>query len=135
MTPSRRLKREVINMVTNELSNFAEHVVSSMPEHIEIRSVSAYAVLRAGLNHLEDRAKTYDNADGERSMAKTVAMFNTCFDKDITETQGWQFMEMLKMVRSAQGNFRLDNFEDGAAYSALAGESASKSSTGNVTPK
>jgi hypothetical protein len=42
----------------------------------------------------------------------------------MTEEQGWMFMSILKMVRSQQGNFKLDNYEDGAAYFALAAEAA-----------
>jgi hypothetical protein len=34
-------------------------------------------------------------------------------------------MALLKAVRSQQGAFKMDSFEDGAAYFALAGESAS----------
>jgi len=35
-------------------------------------------------------------------------------------------MEILKMVRASQGEFRADNYEDGAAYAALAGEAAAR---------
>jgi Domain of unknown function (DUF6378) len=80
--------------------------------------------LKAGINHMRDRATTYDSPEGERSMAKTVAMFNEFAGTKITEEQGWRFMEILKMVRSAQGDYKPDNYEDGAAYCALAGEAA-----------
>lgn len=82
--------------------------------------------LTKAVGHLQDRAVTYDNPEGERSMAKTVAMFNALTDVNITEEQGWKFMALLKLVRSEQGNFKADNFEDGSAYVALAGEAASK---------
>ena len=88
--------------------------------------VAAHEILEQGAQHMRDRAKTYDSPEGERSMGKTVTMFNALHGTDITETQGWQFMELLKMVRSSQGEFKLDNFEDGAAYCALAGESAAR---------
>lgn len=86
--------------------------------------LSAHGILDKASGHMKDRATTYDSPEGERSMAKTVAMFNELHDQNVTEVQGWQFMEILKMVRSSQGDFRSDNFEDGAAYCALAGEAA-----------
>lgn len=87
---------------------------------------TAYDITTAATTHMESRADTYDAPGGERSMAKTVAMFNELHNQNVTEVQGWQFMEILKMVRSSQGAFRVDNFEDGCAYAALAGEAAAK---------
>jgi hypothetical protein len=59
-------------------------------------------------------------------MASTVGMFNTLVGQDLTEEQGWLFMAILKMVRSQQGELRMDSYEDGAAYFSLAGEAAAK---------
>lgn len=86
-------------------------------------------VLRAGAQHMEDRAATYDKPAGERSMGATVDAFNAITGNQVTEEQGWMFMALLKMVRSQQGQFKLDNYEDGAAYFALAAESGAKSRT------
>lgn len=83
--------------------------------------------LKKGLNHMEDRAATYDKKGcGERSMAKTVVAFNAITGHNLTEEEGWLFMENLKQVRSLQGNFKADNYEDLAAYAALRGECASR---------
>lgn len=87
---------------------------------------SAQDIIKAGLGHIGDRAATYDKPEGERSMAATVAAFNAVTGHKITEEQGWHFMTILKIVRSQQGNFKLDNYEDGSAYFGLAGEAASK---------
>jgi len=83
-------------------------------------------VLRAAAQHMQDREATYDSPGGERSMGKTVEMFNTLIggDRLLTTEQGWMFMAILKMVRSQQGEFKADNYEDLAAYAALAAESA-----------
>lgn len=83
-------------------------------------------VLHAAAKHMEDRASTYDTLGGERSMEKTVRMFNALLDGDrfMTTEQGWMFMALLKIVRSQQGDFKLDNYEDLAAYAALAAEAA-----------
>lgn len=86
---------------------------------------NAADILKAGLKHMEDRAATYDTPAGERSMAATVAAFAGATGIQLTEPQGWLFMIMLKAVRTQQGGYRADNFEDGAAYFGLMGEAAS----------
>jgi hypothetical protein len=75
---------------------------------------------------MQERAATYDQPQGERSIGKTVAMFNTLTEHGLTEEQGWLFMTCLKMVRAQAGDYRADSYEDGAAYFALAGESAAQ---------
>jgi hypothetical protein len=89
-------------------------------------SVTAASMLEAALGHMEDRAKTYDAPGGERSMGKTVSAFNTITGLTLSEEQGWLFMEILKQVRSQQGNYRADNYEDMVAYAALRGECAAR---------
>lgn len=86
----------------------------------------AHEFLRRAAGHMEDRAKTYDAAGGERSIGRTVAIFNQLYGKDLTEEQGWMFMAILKMVRSTQGPVKEDSYEDLAAYAGLAGESATR---------
>ena len=88
--------------------------------------VTAASVLTAALGHMEDRAKTYDAPGGERSMGKTVSAFNIITGLDLTEEQGWLFMEILKQVRSQQGDYRADSYEDLVAYAALRGECAAR---------
>ncbi len=86
--------------------------------------MKAKDILEKAADHMADRAATYDNPEGERSMGKIVAMFNALYGTSITEEQGWAFMAILKLVRSSQGKYRVDNYEDLTAYSALMGESA-----------
>jgi hypothetical protein len=57
----------------------------------------------------------------ERSMARTVAVFNALTDQNLTEREGWMFMACLKAAR-AQAGFNIDDYIDGSAYLALAGE-------------
>lgn len=73
---------------------------------------------------LADRASARDT-EKERSMAKTIKTFNQLTGRDLTEADGWVFMVVLKLAR-AQVGMRRDDFVDGAAYMALAGESALK---------
>lgn len=86
--------------------------------------MTAPSILRAAISHMEDRAKTYDKPEGERSMGATVEAFRAVSGVSMTEEQGWLFMALLKAVRTQQGAHKADNYEDGAAYFALAGEAA-----------
>ena len=87
---------------------------------------TADSILIAAVRHMRDRAATYDKPQGERSMGATVAAFRATTGIELTEEQGWHFMALLKLVRSQQGGYRADSYEDGAAYVALAGEAAAK---------
>jgi hypothetical protein len=101
--------------------------------------MTAWEILEAAGSHMRDRAATYDSPAGERSMAKTVAMFNAMVGREVmTENRVGSLCALLKLVRSEQGDFKSDNFEDlcaygalaaedGAAYFALAGEAAKAS--------
>jgi hypothetical protein len=83
-------------------------------------------VLNQAIDEVGGRADTYDSPEGEESMPKTVALFNRLYGTAITVEQGWQFMALLKMVRSSQGNFKRDNYVDQAAYSAFACKAAAE---------
>ena len=85
--------------------------------------------LEAAKGHLGARAVTYDKPTGERSMERTVKVFAALTDIQLTEEHGWLFMEVLKQVRSLQGKFKADNYEDLAAYAALRGEAAARNRT------
>lgn len=96
---------------------------------------TAANILTAALGHMRDRAATYDKPEGERSMGATVDAFLAVTGVSITEEHGWLFMALLKAVRSQQGAYRADSYEDGAAYFALAGESAVRDRNGGWTDK
>ena len=87
---------------------------------------SAHEILSKATGHMSDRASTYDSPGGERSIHKARVMFNLLTDNQgmTSDERAWLFMVILKLVRSQQGDVRLDNYEDAAAYVALAGESA-----------
>jgi len=73
---------------------------------------------------MQARAEERDSEDGERSMMSAVAAFNMIYGHELSETEGWQFMSLLKKARSAQGKYREDDHIDDIAYAALAAESA-----------
>lgn len=79
--------------------------------------------LREAAARMDDRAVEYDKPGGERSMRATVAAFAAITGHDLTESEGFLFMECLKNVRlfSAAG-FHRDSAEDGIAYGALKAE-------------
>ena len=91
-----------------------------------VPTIAAHGILQNAAAEMQDRAASRDTPEGERSMGRCVKAFNAMFGTELTETQGWQFMELLKMARSVGGEFRLDDFTDGVAYAALAGESESR---------
>lgn len=92
--------------------------------------MSAHDILQGAAKHMQDRSATYDKPEGERSMGAAVAAFSAVTGHKLTEEQGWLFMALLKAVRSQQGAYRADSYEDGAAYFALAGEAAANERNG-----
>lgn len=88
--------------------------------------------LRQAAAEMADRAASRDTPQGERSMGRAVAAFWVIYGDEIrrrgymTETDGWQFMSLLKKVRGSQGEYREDDYTDDVAYAALAAESAGR---------
>ena len=80
-------------------------------------------IIYKALEALQDRAACRDKPNGERSMARAVKIFNAMTDADLTETEGWKFMIALKLSRTEQGTFVMDDYIDLAGYAGLAGES------------
>lgn len=89
-------------------------------------SPAAPEILESAAMHIAERGKTRDIPGGERSMRRTVEAFNALCGHMLSERDGWMFMSVLKMSRSAIGALNLDDYEDGAAYFALAGECAAR---------
>jgi hypothetical protein len=117
------LSNGIIGLVRDDWFKYRDEMVAAQQA---TPLVTAASMLQAALGHMEDRAKTYDTPGGERSMGKTVSAFNTIIGLTLSEEQGWLFMEILKQVRSQQGNYRADNYEDMVAYAALRGECAAR---------
>lgn len=87
----------------------------------------AISFLKEASSALKDRASQRDTPEGERSMSRTVALFNAYKGEELlSETDGWVFMVFLKLIRGDQGKFIKDDYVDGAGYMALAGEAKSK---------
>lgn len=86
--------------------------------------VTASDFLREAAGLIEQRGAERDQPDGERSMAAAVAAFNALFGHQLTETEGWEFMSLLKKARKAHGAYQADDYHDDVAYCALSAETA-----------
>ncbi len=81
--------------------------------------------LQKALDAISARAAERDQ-EQERSMARCVDMFNALTDHALSEREGWMFMVCLKAARAQFGVLQTDDYTDGGAYFALAGEAAVK---------
>ena len=84
----------------------------------------AEGLLNSAAGKLRDRVTEYDKPEGERSAAQTVTAFNAITGRDLTESEGWLFLQLLKDVRqwSNVGKFHADSAIDSVGYAALKGE-------------
>ena len=98
----------------------------TFPQDFPLGKPGAEDYLNMAAAEMADRATSRDAEDGERSMLRAVKAFNELYGTELTETQGWQFMSVLKKARGAQGEYREDDYVDDIAYCALAAESAAK---------
>ena len=101
---------------------------SEMPQPEATKRVTAYDLLSKASEIMQERGKQYDQPQGERSMAKTVAAFNAVTGHHLSEADGWAFMTQLKLVRlfSVRTQTHQDSVDDLIAYSALLGETATQ---------
>ncbi len=84
-------------------------------------------ILASASTAIDSRAASRD-LKAERSMARCVKAFNALTSLDLSERDGWLFMAVLKATRAASSDTGLvDDYVDGAAYFALAGEAAKPS--------
>jgi hypothetical protein len=87
------------------------------------KQMKAPDMLAKAKKHMDDRASTYDKPEGERSMGRTVTAFNAITGRDLTESEGWLLLQLLKDVRDRQRDVpHLDSLEDCIAYAALKAE-------------
>jgi hypothetical protein len=88
--------------------------------------MNAVDFIKQAMQILEDRAKDRDTPQGERSMKRAVAIFKARTDVELSEYQGWIFIQCLKHAREAQGAYSLDDTVDDIGYAALRGECRSE---------
>lgn len=85
---------------------------------------TAPTLLDAAAGHMRDRAATYDQPTGERSMGRAVQALNAILGRQaLTESEGWLLLQVLKDVRDRQrATPHRDSLEDAIAYAALKAE-------------
>lgn len=99
------------------LECYHSHEQTKMPEP------KAAELLGRAAAHMHDRSSTYDEPEGERSMGKIVTAFNAITGRDLTESEGWMFMQQVKLVRLfTRSEYHADSAEDNIAYAALLAE-------------
>jgi hypothetical protein len=89
----------------------------------QLAPTTAPAMLQKAACLLAERGKQYDQPTGERSAARIVTAFNAITRRDLSEAEGWLFLQILKQVRlfNAPG-YHADSAEDNIAYGALLAE-------------
>lgn len=91
--------------------------------------MTANELLKRAAEIMDERGKQYDKPSGERSMGKTIDAFNTITGRDLSESDGWLLLLLLKQVRLFQRcGYHADSAEDAIAYAALLAESKQKES-------
>jgi len=87
-----------------------------------MRTLTANDLLLTAASILESRAEEYD-VDEERSMKKVIDIFNIFTENNLTEYEGWLFMQILKDVRALTPmKPHKDSLIDCIAYAALKAE-------------
>lgn len=96
--------------------------VTPVDSHPTVKSPSDW--LREAADTLDERGKQYDASGSERSMEKTVTIFNMLTGNTLTTAEGWQFMKVLKDVRlwSNTTEVHVDSIVDNLGYTALLAE-------------
>lgn len=100
----------------------AKNIAPEMLDRIAPKALAPELLGRAAAL-MHERGKQYDAPAGERSMGQTVAAFNAITGRDLTESEGWLLMCVLKAVRAqARKEPHADSLEDLIAYAALLAE-------------
>ena len=73
---------------------------------------------------LNTRGKERDLASGERTIPKAVTAFNSLTGHTLSFEDGWIFMQILKLTRMREGNFKKDDYMDNVGYAVLLAEEA-----------
>tara|TARA_X000000368_G_scaffold417857_1_gene415488 strand:+ start:1496 stop:1840 length:345 start_codon:yes stop_codon:yes gene_type:complete len=79
---------------------------------------------RAGNLITGDRAKTHGSFI--KNHENIANLFSGYLDEDINSLQALLMMALLKIARTKEGDFNIDDFIDACGYIALAGQLASK---------
>lgn len=97
--------------------------------------MNAADILKKAAGHMADRAATYDKPEGERSMGRAVEAFNAITGRDLSESEGWLLLQVLKSARLfTRPGYHADSAEDSVAYAALVAEAKSVEAVSEAWP-
>lgn len=98
--------------------------------------MNATDILSKAAQHMAERSATYDKPEGERSMGRAVEAFNAITGRDLSESEGWLLLQVLKSVRLfTRPGYHADSAEDGVAYAALVAEAKSVEAVSEAWPE
>lgn len=88
--------------------------------------------LRVAGDTIGQRGTDYDKPEGERSAGAVATAFNAITKREITESEVWLILQLVKDVRQWQNPYRFhqDSAVDCVAYAALKAESLASDGTG-----
>ena len=116
--PAEHVLEEAVTLETNPGRD-----ASYAPSEPRWTTPAAPELLGRAAAHMHERASTYDETGGERSMGKAVTAFNAITGHSLTESEGWLLLQLLKDVRLfARTAYHADSAEDCIAYAALKAE-------------
>ena len=109
--------------VEHDTVKMALDCFQSHEETAKVPEPKASELLGRAAALMHERGQTYDEPEGERSMGKIVAAFNAITGRDLSESEGWMFMQQVKLVRLfTRSDYHADSAEDNIAYAALLAE-------------
>lgn len=98
-------------------------VVAEPEVEVDWTVPAAPELLGRAAMHMHERSSTYDKPEGERSMGRTVQAFNAITGHNLSESEGWLLLQVLKDVRLfTRSEYHADSAEDCIAYAALKAE-------------
>lgn len=96
----------------------------------KVKSETAIDILRNSADHIEKRSIQRDQPNGEKSFNMAAELCNVMLRDKLSECLTGEDIAMIllqvKVVRSRYGVLVIDDYEDMAAYAALAFEEAIK---------
>jgi hypothetical protein len=119
------------------VATLGDYIASKSPEGVDKASLDVAEIKRPvarkpAPEFLDDaarvmkaRAQLRDQPSGERSMERTVSIFNAWTGNNLSVQDGWRFLVALKQAREIQGFYNEDDYTDMSAYCSLLGEEES----------
>ena len=122
-SPAQKLEDQISKAVDSDQYNPGDYPPSTRHPSIPLTKTSR-DYLRESISIQNERSVDYDSEDGERSMGKTIIAFNAITGYDLTESEGWLLLQLLKDTRQwTSPTLHEDSALDCVSYAALKAES------------